>query len=601
MARIPEHQIQQLLASVDIVDLVSGYLTLKRAGTHFKGLCPFHQEKTPSFTVNPAMGIFKCFGCGKGGNAIGFLMEAEGLSWREAAQRLADGCGIQLDPAGDNSGEQRSIEEVLYRINEVARDWFRQNLKAALRGTGPVPGYLERRSLDHDTCEQFLLGYAPDSWSGLMDHAAGLGLPREHLVRSGLVVQRDDGRCYDRYRGRLIFPIRNVSGAVIGFGGRVLEGDEQGAKYINSPETELYHKGRELYGIFEARNEIRRTRSAILVEGYMDLISLWTAGVRNVVASLGTALTSSQAMLLRRFAERVIFLYDGDKAGQTAMARGAANLLEAGLELKVCRLPDGLDPDDTLREHGRERFLEYLEDSEDYFRYRITEYRRTENEASPQAYREFVQGLAEGAGRIQDTILRHEQFQRIHRASGIPVEEISRLARTLVKPASSSGEGAPGIHEQEQVWIGPEHKRARELYSLFMRNPDVRDAILEELDLGQIRHPLLKSAFSLAIEAHQDPGHSVESWAHSLENRAMRELAIGELVAGAREGDLQLTRDLLFKFQAEPLQERLQQINTQFRSEALSPEVRSELEQEFMVLQRQLALLRKTQRKPSAS
>lgn len=596
MARIPEHQIQQLLASTDLVDLVSGYLALKRAGTHYKGLCPFHQEKTPSFTVNPTMGIFKCFGCGKGGNAIGFLMEAEGLSWREAAQRLAERCGMTLAAEGEETGEKRTLEEVLYRINEVARDWFIRNLQAAQRGKGPVPGYLSRRRLDHETCTQFQLGYAPDSWSGFLDEAIRLGLPREHLIKSGLVIQKEDGRCYDRYRGRLIFPIRNVSGAVIGFGGRVLEGDDQGAKYINSPETEVYHKGRELYGIFEARNEIRRTRTAILVEGYMDLISLWTAGIRNVVASLGTALTSPQAALLRRFAERVIFLYDGDKAGQSAMGRGAVNLLEAGLDLRVCRLPEGMDPDDTLREHGQAAVLELLEGAEDYFRYRITEYRRHENDASPQDFRDFVVNLAEGAARIQDTILRHEQFQRIHRASGIPVEEIARLARMERKPAAQGGSGPPEA-ASESTWIGPEHRRSLELFSLFMRNPAVRQSIIDELDLDQIPHPFLKSIFSKAIVACQDANFSVESWAHSLENRPMRELALGELVEGPRGGDDKSARDILFLLQSEPLQERLKEINTRFRTESLPDDIRAGLEQEFVALQRTLAQLRVSHRR----
>jgi DNA primase len=595
MARIPEHQIQQLLASTDIVDLVSGYLALKRAGTHYKGLCPFHQEKTPSFTVNPVMGIFKCFGCGKGGNAIGFLMEAEGLSWREAAQRLAERCGMTLAAEGEDQGEKRTLEEILYRINEMARDWFIRNLQAAQRGKGPVPGYLSRRGLDHETCTQFQLGYAPDSWSGFLDEAIRLGLPREHLVKSGLVIQKEDGRCYDRYRGRLIFPIRNVSGAVIGFGGRVIEGDDQGAKYINSPETEVYHKGRELYGIFEARNEIRRTRTAILVEGYMDLISLWTAGIRNVVASLGTALTSPQAALLRRFAERVIFLYDGDKAGQSAMGRGAVNLLEAGLDLRVCRLPDGLDPDDTLKEHGREAVSELIDSADDYFKYRITEYRRHENEASPQEFRDFVVSLAEGAARIQDTILRHEQFQRIHRASGIPVEEIARLAKLERRPTSSGGTEPPeGVSESQ--WIGPEHRRSLELFSLFMRNPEVRQMIIEDLDMDQIHHPFLNSCFSKAIGACQDANYSVESWAHSLENRPMRELALGELVEGPRAGDLKSARDILFLMQSEPLQSRLKEINALFRVGSITAEERVPLEQEFMALQRSLARLRSSHR-----
>ncbi len=589
MARIPESVIQQVLDSVDVVDLVGEYLSLKRSGSHYKGLCPFHQEKTPSFTVNPSLRIFKCFGCGKGGNVIGFLMEAEGLGYREAVRQLAEKAGIPFHLDGEESPERRTRSELLYRVNEEARDWFIRNLDAALRGQGPLPAYLEKRGLDHETRKHFLLGFAPEAWSGFLDHGRSQGFDEKLLVDSGLVIEREDGRRYDRYRGRLIFPIRNVSGSVIGFGGRVVGSEDKGAKYINSPETELYHKGRELYGIFEAKNEIRLAGSAVLVEGYMDVISLWKAGFRNAVASLGTALTQEQALLLKRFCDSVIFLYDGDDAGQKAMARGAESLLAAGLALRVCRLPQGLDPDDAVSQLGQEGFRALLEASEDYFLYRIAEYRRRGQDEGPRAYRDFVTTLLSGALRIADTLQRHEQLQRISRASGIPTDELLELGKELQRADRPRPEEESPRAELRPESLDREGRRVLGLFQLFMRNPELRDTISDELDLGGCEHPLLRAAFSGALEAHLDPETSVDSWAHALENPALRRLALDGLVEEPRPGDARECDDLLFNLRQNDLRTRLKEIQRSFASpEELPAGERAALEQEFVELNRHL-------------
>jgi DNA primase len=573
MGRIPEAVIQQVLDAVDIVDLVGEYLSLKKAGGHYKGLCPFHQEKTPSFTVNPAMQIYKCFGCGKGGNAVGFVMEAEGLGFPEAVRLLARRCGVAVPESRGEDAETRTVDEVLLQINRAALEHFRAHLRSALAAGEPLAGYLADRGLDRAQLERFQLGWAPDQWQLFHDLGRRLGFSEDMLISSGLVLRAEKGgRVYDRYRGRLIFPIRNVSGAVIGFGGRLIAGGEGQPKYINSPETRLYHKGRTLYGLYEAKNEIRRRRMVLLVEGYMDLIALHQAGFGHAVASLGTALTPEQALVLKRFAERVVFLYDGDGAGQAAMSRGAASLLEAGLDLRVGRLPEGEDPDDFIRSHGAPAMEALLEGAEDYFHYRTREYRRREEQATPAEFRDFVQGLAAAAARVEEPIGRHQLFQRIARSTGLPEAEIQRLAeedqrrRQRQEQQERRGEvRSAAAFDFDETALDRNQRREKALFDLFLRAPGTRERICEELDLDLIGHALLREALRQALAAHSDEDSSVESWAHACGNDQIRRLALLALTEGDRAGDADEARDLLRGLELARLDARIRSIQEGFR------------------------------------
>lgn len=566
MGRIPEAVIQRVLDAVDIVDLVSEYLTLKRAGAHFKGLCPFHQEKTPSFTVNPSLRLFKCFGCGKGGNAAGFLMEAEGLSFPQAVRRLAERAGIAVPDEDEREPEARTLEERLQAVNAAALEHFRHALREQVRRKGALAEYLARRGLDNEALERFLLGWAEDEWQGWTEHGRRLGFSDELMIQAGVTLRNEQGRVYDRYRGRLVFPIRNVSGTVTGFGGRVIAAAPDQPKYINSPETPLYHKGRSLYGLFENKNEIRLQRTAVLVEGYMDLIGLWTGGIRHVAATLGTALTTEQALLLKRFAERVVFLYDGDEAGQSAMARGAASLLGAGLDLRVCRLPQGQDPDDVVRAQGGEGMRRLLEDATDYFRYRIEDFRRRQDQATPAQFRDFVQNLAGAAAQVEDLLHRSQLFQRIAAASGIPVHEVERLAAEQARRARQAADSAPaeeGFPRLERRDLDRDGRRELALLELFLRSAEARDAISQALDLDELRHPLLREAFRQALGAHADEEGGVASWAHSCPNRQIRELALAALTEAPRQGDAQEACDLLRQMERLRDLQRMRQIQGQ--------------------------------------
>ncbi len=352
---IPQGFIQDLLARVDIVDLIGRYVALKKAGQNYVGLCPFHGEKTPSFTVSPSKQFFHCFGCGAHGSAIGFLMDHRGLAYVEAIRELAQQVGMQVPEDGtrdhDGATRSRGLTEVLQR----ACDYYRRKL----RDTPAAIEYLKRRGLTGQTAARFALGYSPDAWQPLREAFDSYEDPK--LVEAGLVIVGDEGRRYDRFRGRVMFPIRNRRGAVIGFGARVLDGNEP--KYLNSPETPVFHKGQELYGLFEAQEAIRRRQRVIVCEGYMDVIQLAQAGFEECVAALGTAITAQHVGLLLRLTDQVIFAFDGDAAGRKAARRALEATLPVIADTKRANfvlLPEGEDPDSLIRSGGAAAFEDQL-------------------------------------------------------------------------------------------------------------------------------------------------------------------------------------------------------------------------------------------------
>ncbi len=349
--RIPDETIEEIRASTDIVDLVGGFVSLRKAGKSWKGLCPFHTEKTPSFHVTPDRGIFHCFGCGRGGNVYAFLMEHEGLSFLEAVRFLADRAGIALPRPGAEGGRgEDAAREATLRATRAALDWFRKNLADRARGAA-AREYLARRGIGADAIETFAIGYALPEWDALLKHLARLGFAPEMLERAGLVVRRErGGGFYDRFRDRVIFPIQGPTGQPIAFGGRLLGDGEP--KYLNSPETPIFRKGRGLFGLYPNRGAIRDAGHAVLVEGYTDLIGLHAVGVRNTVAPLGTAFTEEQARLLSNHTRLVVLLYDADDAGRAAALRTIPSLLAAGIAVRVGALPEGADPDDYARREG---------------------------------------------------------------------------------------------------------------------------------------------------------------------------------------------------------------------------------------------------------
>ena len=372
---IDQPTIDRILDAAQIVDIVSDFVTLRKRGVNYVGLCPFHDDKTPSFYVSPSKGLCKCFSCGKGGNAVHFIMEHEQMSYPEALKYLAKKYGIEIKERELSCEEKlmQSERESLFIVNNFARDYFQNILKNHVDGRSIGMAYFRNRGFRDDIIEKFQLGYCTESHDAMAQEAIKKGFKKEYLVKTGLCYETDDHRLRDRFWGRVIFPVHTLSGKVVAFGGRVLSSATKGVKvkYVNSPESEIYHKSNELYGIYFAKQAIVKQDRCFLVEGYTDVISMHQSGVENVVASSGTALTPGQIKLIHRFTNNITVLYDGDVAGIKASLRGIDMLLEEGMNIKVCLLPDGEDPDSFARKHNATEFQKFIQDNEtDFIRFK---------------------------------------------------------------------------------------------------------------------------------------------------------------------------------------------------------------------------------------
>lgn len=372
---IDQPTIDRILDAAQIYDVVSDFVTLRKRGVNYVGLCPFHDDKTPSFYVSPAKGLCKCFACGKGGNAVHFIMEHEQMSYPEALKYLAKKYGIEIKERELSNEEKlaQSERESLFIVNQFARDYFQNILRNHVDGRSIGMAYFRNRGFRDDIIEKFQLGYCTESHDAMAQEAIKKGYKKEFLIKTGLCYETDDHRLHDRFWGRVIFPVHTLSGKVVAFGGRVLASATKGVKvkYVNSPESEIYHKSNELYGIYFAKQAIVKQDRCFLVEGYTDVISMHQSGIENVVASSGTALTPGQIRLIHRFTNNMTVLYDGDAAGIKASIRGIDMLLEEGMNIKVCLLPDGDDPDSFARKHNSTEFRQFIQEHEtDFIRFK---------------------------------------------------------------------------------------------------------------------------------------------------------------------------------------------------------------------------------------
>ena len=404
---IDHSTIQRILDAADITDVVSEFVTLRRRGVNMLGLCPFHNEKTPSFTVSPAKGIFKCFGCGKGGNSVNFIMEHESLSYPEALKWLARKYNIEVVEE-EETEEQKQLKderESLMIVSAFAQKYFTRNLWEENEGRTIGLSYFRERSFRDDILKKFEVGYSPDGKAPFTEAAQKQGYKMEFLEKTGLSIKRDDW-VRDRFAGRVMFPIHNLAGRVIAFGGRILKDDPKAAKYLNSPESEIYHKSKVLYGIFQGKREIARAEKCYLVEGYTDVLSMHQAGIENVVASSGTALTSEQIRLIKRFTPNITIIYDGDAAGIKASLRGIDLVLEEGMNVKVLLLPDGEDPDSFAKKKGASGFREYIDENETDFIQFKTRLLLKDAEKDPVAKARLISEVIRSVAVIPDTITR---------------------------------------------------------------------------------------------------------------------------------------------------------------------------------------------------
>src|SRR5215470_3846607 len=358
---ISQNTIQEILSRIDIIDIVGGFVKLKKRGANYLGLCPFHNEKTPSFTVSPSKEIYKCFGCGKSGNTISFIMEHEKYSYVDALKWLANKYGIEVEEtfATDEQRQQMQAADSLYIINSFAQQFFSKMLFETEEGQDIGLSYLKERGFREDIIKKFQLGYSPEQRDAFAKEAIAKQFNTELLLKSGLVVNRNE-QLIDNYRGRVIFPVHNHSGKVLGFGARVLKSNDKAPKYINTPENEIYIKSKILYGSYFARQSIDKLNECLLVEGYTDVISLHQSGIENAVASGGTSLTSDQLRLIKKYTSNLTIVYDGDAAGVKAALRGLDLALEEGLNVKLLLIPDKEDPDSYVNKYGAKAFYDFV-------------------------------------------------------------------------------------------------------------------------------------------------------------------------------------------------------------------------------------------------
>lgn len=404
---IPQETVNRILDAAQITDVVGDFVSLKRRGANYVACCPFHDEKTPSFHVSPAKGIYKCFGCGKSGTAIGFVMEHESLTYVEALKFLARKYGIEVvekdETAEEIAAKQRS--ESLYLVSEFAESFFQENLD---KGEGHIIGYqyFKQRGLEDATIKKYGLGWAPKSRNAFFDAAKSKGYKEEFLIATGLCIKNEDGSIVDRFYDRVMFPIHTISGRVVAFGGRTLKSGHPAMKYVNSPETEIYVKSNSLYGLYFAKNEISRQDKCYLVEGYLDVLSMHQLGITNVVASSGTSLTVPQIRLIKKFTENITIMYDGDSAGIRAALRGIGLILKEGMNVKVVLIPDGEDPDSYAKSHTLQEVRNFIESGErDFIGFKI-DLLLEEAGNDPLKRAELINDIADTIALIPDAVKR---------------------------------------------------------------------------------------------------------------------------------------------------------------------------------------------------
>ena len=416
-----QHFIDDLKNRADLVRIIEPYTPLKKKGANWMGCCPFHQEKTPSFSVNPSKGFYKCFGCSKGGNCFTFVMEIEGLNFPEAIKRVAEISGVSLPaPVDDKNYQQnkvkkearKKIADEVIELNRYALEFWENHLQENNSDAKAAREYLEKRGISVETQKTFHIGFAPDSWDAVMSLLKAKGADEKLIEASGLVsINEEKGRVYDRFRGRIMFPVLDIKGNPVAFGARILAQGEP--KYLNSPETPAYIKGEHLYGFFQNKEKIRQKKSAILVEGYLDLIALYQFGIRTCVASLGTAFTEQQAKLISRTARKVVLNYDGDKAGIKAARRAIETLLAQDVELEVLILPDGQDPDDFIRANGFEAYKnQYKKNVLSFLQFVLEDAERTHKLSSPKEKAEAIADLLPVLSAIKNPVSKRDAFDQ---------------------------------------------------------------------------------------------------------------------------------------------------------------------------------------------
>ncbi len=505
---ISKTTIDTVFETARVEEVIGDFVQLKRAGSNFKGLSPFSDERSPSFMVSPAKGIWKDFSSGKGGNAVAFLMEHSHFTYPEAIRYLAKKYNIEIEETEQTDEEKANtdVRESMYLVSEFAKDYFHNTLLHSEEGKAIGLSYFKERGFTNETIKKFVLGYSPETWDAFTKEALGKGYKLEFLESTGLTIPKDD-RPFDRFKGRVMFPIQSMSGRILGFGGRILGNDKKAAKYLNSPESDIYHKSKVLYGIFQAKQAIAKQNNCYLVEGYTDVIQFNQAGIENVVASSGTALTPDQIRLINRLTKNITVLFDGDAAGLRASIRGIDLILEEGMNVKVCAFPDGEDPDSFAKKTPYEELVKYLEEnSKDFIQFKAS---MLMNDAKndPIKKADLIRDMVVSISKIPDRIQREIYIQECSRIMDISEQVLlSTLAQLVKKDVLDIGKKqkqeqkafevvkneAPIQIEKVDILYGLERKIIEILLLYGNKTEEFEDVLLKTNEEGAIENVIEK-------------------------------------------------------------------------------------------------------------
>ena len=504
---IPPDKLEQIRGASDIVDVIGATLPLKRAGANFVALCPFHREKSPSFNVNPHRQIFRCFGCGKGGDVFKWIQEYEGLSFVEAIKRLADRANIPLE--FDNTpgaAQSRHLKDTLLQMHEgICQRW--QNALASEASGQVARDYLAQRGVSEEGVKLFRLGAAPDAWDDTVNWAKSKGYDLPVVEQAGLIIRKEEtDRYYDRFRGRLMFPICDEQGRVIGFSGRILSGDEKTAKYVNSPETPIFTKGKVFFGLDKSKRAIHAANFAVVCEGQLDLIAGYMAGVENIVAPQGTALTGEQARILKRHAQEVVLCLDSDSAGQNAAIRAFDGLLGAGVAIRVATVPAPHDPDSFIKANGGEAFQQLIAKAEGFFDFYLNRLCATNDLATDRGRVAVTKSMGEALQKTGNAVLLDTYAQKTAQRLGVAAESIRAEFKKTSKPKLFTPEPAEddSFPEQEQAEAAPPPDREFWLLRFLLQHDEQMEWVAHHLDLNWLQHPAVRSILAARVSMHTD-------------------------------------------------------------------------------------------------
>ena len=581
MARVPQDTIDRIRDSAEILDVVSDYVELRRRGRNYFGLCPFHTEKTPSFSVAPDKQIYHCFGCGTGGNTISFLMEYEKISFVESLQKLAERYGIELNLQRDDGSSEFFSQ--LYDIHTAAVNFFKKNLASELGKK--IRDYLKERGLSNETVAIFDLGYADNGWDHLLSVAKSKKVTQEVIKKCGLFTKTDKG-IFDRFRNRLMFPITNRGDRVVAFGGRDMLG-ESDAKYLNSPETPIYNKREILYGLSRTKDAARQDRTLVVVEGYMDLLQLYQNGITNIAATSGTALTSGQVSQIRKFADTVYLAYDGDAAGRKAAITAGYNLLKGGITPKIVEVPEEKDPDSWVKESGVDSFKEAQAQARDVIAFHFGHTPRDLSNASERS--RLAEEMSTELAGIGDEIIQRDMVRQVAERMAVDEEAILRIVKKNMRRPRRQQE-TPSVQSDTEPGSQTEKAECEIIKLLASGNSQVVELLRDNTNLETFTDPVMKTLAGYLLESENQNGNSNLSGALDLfQEKKERERASRLLLETTTEEDAhRVAVDCLITLEKNPLKQLIEQARIKLRGMERAGEDTSEAVASVMHLRQQI-------------